>query len=50
MKIFLITDIHFGSSSNTQPILKKFVKKSAEMIEESDLMVSCGDWISHKQQ
>ena len=47
LKIALTCDSHYGFSEKTPRVLDRFLKKLVK--EEFDVLVHCGDWISHKQ-
>jgi len=47
MKILLTTDSHMGFSQKTYQILEKKLKEIDH--NSYDIVVHCGDWISHKQ-
>ncbi len=50
MKIFLTSDIHYGFDETTHRKLTKWLKECEPLIEQADLMIGAGDWISHKQE
>lgn len=51
MKIAYTSDTHYGFSSKTHKIHVSFLKESSDICisENVDLIIHCGDWISHNQ-